>query len=328
MRHIQFGPNDTVIDIRRDSVFKSAFTTDSPPSQGALRALISAFIGRNVQVLTIIANEPPAPNLRDRQIRYDIRVKFDQGELANVEMTLHPGGFEPLRFEYYTARLHAAQKIRGQGYGNLASAWQINFVSAQRLFPDDFFLHRFEYYDRERVISLGGRTRILVVELAKVEGLLSKPVEDLSPVERWAVFFRYAAVPEWREQINEIMNKEEGIAMAGEMLLTVTQEEIEEARRETALKIQQDWDSYMAEAWEKGLAEGRAQGRAEGRAEGESKGLAEGESKGRAEGEVKGLAKARQEKLESARKLKALGVPLDKIAAGLDLSSEDIGLVQ
>jgi predicted transposase/invertase (TIGR01784 family) len=166
MRHIRFGPEDTVIDIRRDSVFKAVFTAGSPSSQGALGALISACIGRKLEVLTIIANEPPAPDIRDRQIRYDIRVKLDRGELVNVEMTLHPGGFEPFRFEYYTARLHAAQELRGRqkDYRNLAPAWQINLVSARRLFPDDSFFHHFEYYDRERGISLGGRTHILVIE--------------------------------------------------------------------------------------------------------------------------------------------------------------------
>jgi predicted transposase YdaD len=96
--------------------------------------------------------------------------------------------------------------------------------------------------------------------------------------------------------INRLMKQEEGIAMAGEMLLTVTREEIEQAQKETALKIELDWQSYMAEAWE----------------EGEANGLAAGE------------AKARQEKLESARRLKAMGIPPDKIAAGLDLPPEDI----
>jgi predicted transposase/invertase (TIGR01784 family) len=297
MRHIQFGPGDFISDIRGDSVFKAAFTADSPLSRDALRSLISAFIGRNVQVLTVIANEPPAPDLKDRQIRYDIRVKFDRGELANVEMTLHPGGFEPFRFEYYTARLHAAQEIRGrQSYGNLASAWQINFVSARRLFPDESFFHQFEYYDQERGVSLGGLTRILVVELEKVKNALSRPVAEMSRMERWAVFFRYAADGERRELINELMDKEEGIGMAGEMLLTVTRKEIERARRETALKIKMDWTSYMSEARDEGLARGLA----------------------------KGEAKARREKLESARRLKSMGVPLDKIAAGLDLPPEDI----
>jgi hypothetical protein len=101
MQTIQFGPDDDIIEICRDNVFKAAFTRDNPASQGALRKLLSAYIGREVEVIAVTANEPPASDIRDRQIRYDIRVKFDQGELANVEMTLHPRQFEPLRIEYY-----------------------------------------------------------------------------------------------------------------------------------------------------------------------------------------------------------------------------------
>jgi predicted transposase/invertase (TIGR01784 family) len=309
MYHFQFSPDDTVIDICRDKAFKAAFTTDNPTSQGALRSLISAYIGRKVEALTVIANEPAPADLRDRQIRYDLRVKVDGGELANVEVTLYPSSFEALRFEYYLARLHAGQAVRGgRDYRKLAPAWQINFVSGRKLFSDQWCIHQFEYYDPERGISLGGRTRIIVVELEKVGQLLEKPVERLSAVERWAVFFRYAADPEKRNLVNGLMKAEEGIAMAGEMLVTVTQDEIDQARKEQAYKLEMDWYCDMAEfcdeAREEGLAEGREEGLAKGREEGE--------------------AQARREKLEAARKLKDLGVPPEKIAAGLGLSPEEI----
>jgi predicted transposase/invertase (TIGR01784 family) len=88
--------------------------------------------------------------------------------------------------------------------------------------------------------------------------------------------------------------------MAGEMLLTVSQDEIEQARRETDLKIELDWQSYMAEA--------------------EAKGLAAGEAKGLAQG----LAKARQEKLEFARSMKADGFAPEQIRKYTGLPPEDI----
>ncbi|MDR2079147.1 MAG: Rpn family recombination-promoting nuclease/putative transposase [Treponema sp.] len=321
MRHIQFSPHDTIIDIRKDRVFKAAFTADSPLSQGALRALISAFVGRKVEALTLIANEPAPSDIRDRQFRYDIRVKFDGGELANVEVTLRPGDFETLRFEYYLARLHTSQDIRGRtGYHTLMPSWQINFVSGRKLFKDEWYIHHFEYYDGERGVSLGGRTHIIAVELEKVERILNTPVEGMSAVERWAAFFRYAGDEGKRDLVNGLMKAEEGIAMAGEMLLTVSQDEIELAQRETELKIELDWESYMNEARQEGLSKGLAEGQAKGRQEG----LVEGQAKGRQEGLVEGQAKARQEKLESARRLKAMGIPPDKIAVGLGLSPEDI----
>ena len=171
-------------------------------------------------------------------------------------------------------------------------SWQINFVSGRDLFQDRWWIHHFEYYDRDRGVSLGGRTRIITVELDKVRSIVEKPVEGMSAAERWAAFLRYAGDLGKRELVNGLMEAEEGIAMAGEMLLTVSRDEVEQAQKEMALKIELDWQSDLSEARKEGLAEGEA--------------------------------KARQEKFESARRLKALGVPPDKIAAGLGLSPEDV----
>ncbi|MCL2443192.1 MAG: Rpn family recombination-promoting nuclease/putative transposase [Treponema sp.] len=43
-------------------------------------------INREVTIIVITANEPPIANLRDRQIRFDINCKAENGELINVEM--------------------------------------------------------------------------------------------------------------------------------------------------------------------------------------------------------------------------------------------------
>ncbi|MDR1862704.1 MAG: Rpn family recombination-promoting nuclease/putative transposase, partial [Treponema sp.] len=147
MRTIQFAPDDDIIEICRDNVFKAIFTRDTPLSQGALKRLISAYIGRKVETAAVIANEPAALDIRDRQIRYDIRVKLDQGELANVEMTLFPRNFEPLRLEYYIARLFSGQEIRGtdKGFGDLADTYQIALIGSKRIYRDDALVHHFEY---------------------------------------------------------------------------------------------------------------------------------------------------------------------------------------
>jgi predicted transposase/invertase (TIGR01784 family) len=65
--------------------------------------------------------------------------------------------------------------------------------------------------------------------------------------------------------------------------------------------------------------------RREGLAEGRAEGLAEGREEGRAEGREEERERAYQEKRESARRLKDMGIPPDKIAAGLGLTVEEIG---
>jgi len=49
--------------------------------------------------MTISAKEPPIDNLRNRQIRFDINCKAENGDLMNVEMSLNPSSFEPDRQE-------------------------------------------------------------------------------------------------------------------------------------------------------------------------------------------------------------------------------------
>ncbi|MCL2126981.1 MAG: hypothetical protein FWH38_01890, partial [Treponema sp.] len=150
-----------------------------------------------------------------------------------------------------------------------------------RLFPDGDFFHLFEYYDQARRISLNGRSRIITVELSKLETIVEKPAEQMSIPERWAVYFEYLTDRSKRGKINEILTYEEGIAMASGVLMTVSRDEEERARIMRDEKIELDYQSYMA--WAK--KEGRAEGLAEGRAEGRTEGLAKGRAEGMAEGE-------------------------------------------
>ncbi|MDR2701789.1 MAG: Rpn family recombination-promoting nuclease/putative transposase [Spirochaetaceae bacterium] len=110
---IRFNDADDLIDICLDNVFKAVFTRDTPASQLALSKLVSALIGREVSIIAISANEPPIDNLRDRQIRFDINYKAENGELVNVEMSLNPDTFEPVRLEFYTGKLFTGQDVRG-----------------------------------------------------------------------------------------------------------------------------------------------------------------------------------------------------------------------
>jgi flagellar biosynthesis/type III secretory pathway protein FliH len=128
----------------------------------------------------------------------------------------------------------------------------------------------------------------------------------------WALFFRYAKERERRALVNELLRREEGIAMAGEVLLTVSRDEIERARLDSEYEGCLDRQAERADA--------RWEGRTEGLVEGRAEGLAEGEAKGRAEE----AERAYQEKLESGRKLKDMGFPPDKIAMGLGFTLEEI----
>jgi len=286
-----FGDEESVIDIRYDPVFKAVFTKDTYESRGALSRLISALIGRNVAVETIIANEPPIDDTRQRYLRFDVACKTEKDEFVNVEMAFNPIASEPVRLEYHVSRLFAGQDLHGKDkkYDDLKETYQIAILANEKFYDDESFIHNFVYCDFENCISLGGRTKIITVELVKTEPAAGKPVEEMTNAELWAVFFQYLTDPEKRDKIIEIINQEEGIAMAVDTLINITKDEVEFARMTTLIKSELDWRSGMADAEKKGRNEGR-----------------------------------NEANLENARKMKSMGFLTEQIQAVTGLSSEII----
>jgi peptidoglycan hydrolase CwlO-like protein len=74
----------------------------------------------------------------------------------------------------------------------------------------------------------------------------------MSYEELWAFFFRYGPDATYRGLINEIMEVEEGIAMAGEELLTVTEDERLQAWLMSAEKYDLDLRNDLTEARQEG----------------------------------------------------------------------------
>jgi len=150
----EWGPfpfgDRAVLDIRYDPVFKAVFTKETTNSRTALSHLISSLIGRTVTVDTIIANEPPIDDTRQRYLRFDIACKTGKGELINVEMAFNPYASEPVRLEYHAARLFVGQGLHGQDktYDDLKETYQIAILAKERFFPDENFVHNFLYYDQ------------------------------------------------------------------------------------------------------------------------------------------------------------------------------------
>jgi len=257
-----FSQFDDLLNICKDNVFKAVFARDSKDSRRALSRLVSAVIGRELEVVSIMANEPAPESVTDRLVRFDINCRAKDGEPIDVEMCLNPDKFEPVRLEFYAARLFVTQDIHGseKTYRDLKRTYQIAILAEGTFFADGDFLHGFEYYDPVRNMSLGGRTRIFTLELSKLGEVVKKPAREMSNPEFWAVFFRYHGDPGMRGKINEIAVLEEGIAMAGGVLLNISRDENQRARLESEYKGQLDYQSKMVQAKREGIEEGEAIG--------------------------------------------------------------------
>ena len=262
---IFFDENDDILDICHDNVFKAVFTRGTPTSQRALSKLISAIIGREVAVIAISANEPPIDNIRDRQIRFDINCRAENGELINIEMSLNPDSFELVRLEFYAGKLFTGQDIRGTGksYDGLKQAYQIAILAKERFFQDEKFFHSFEYYDPICGVFLNGRSRIITLELSKLDGILNKSIDKMNNQEQWVIFFKYLTDKSKRREINEIVKFNEGIAMASKVLKNISKDEIERARLMSEYKYELDTQSKLVTAKREGIQEGMKKGKQE-----------------------------------------------------------------
>ncbi|AEF82358.1 PD-(D/E)XK nuclease family transposase [Leadbettera azotonutricia] len=290
MKRIHFSDDEALFDICTDGVFKSIFTQETPNSRGALNKLLSAILEKDLKVITVTANEPSINDRRERQIRFDINVEFETGQHANVEITVRPNEFETLRMEYYVCKLLLTQGIKGKSrsYRNLEPTYHISIIEKEKLFSDNKLVHRFEYYDRENKVPLGGRTAIITLELQKAGRLAEKPIPNMTSLERWSLFFRYFSLKKQRALINELLKYEEGITMAGAVVKGWTQEEIEAVNAISQEKREMDLIMYAKElkqmeriAREKQANEKKLQKATEkSLKEGLKKGLKEGQQKG------------------------------------------------
>jgi predicted transposase/invertase (TIGR01784 family) len=265
--------SEYIIDICQDGVFKAVFTKDTPQSKAALTSLLSAFIGKELTVLTITTNEVPIDDVHERQLRYDISVAFNDGELANIEITVNPKPAENVRMEYHLARLFVTQNIKGteRSFRDLKPTYQLSIIAGHNVFKDEAWDHTFVYFDPVRKIALGGRTAIIAVELAKLKEVVKKPPTEMTRQERWAVYFGYYTDSEKQGLLREIEALEEGITMAETVMKGFTQSELEALRKLSEDMAQLDWEEELY--WAK------QDGKEEGIVIGEKKGIAIGEKK-------------------------------------------------
>lgn len=258
---IRLTAGDELLSPCFDFIFKAIFTSGTEDSQFTLKRFLSVVIGQEITEVEVIQNEPAVEGEQDKQIRYDIACKFDNGELANVEMNLSASSSEPQRLEYYVSRLLLTQEVKGKLYKDLKNTYQITMIVDGSICKDDKFLHKFKYYDEVNDISLKGVTQIITMEMCKLK---NRTIEELTRAECWAMWFKYANDPEKRELINELIGEEEGLEMATKTLLAFSKTQEAKIRAMWKEKAELDYRNDMLSADEEGFERGIEQGKIEG----------------------------------------------------------------
>ena len=260
-----------------DRIFKLILA--SPDGKPALIDLVSALLGKSVVNVVVRNSEIPPEDTQEKAERLDLNCGIDDGSQIDLEMQASrieeeddrsDNGFQNLKGKgiYYLCDLHSSQPSKGlKRYDKLARTYQVTFCS-YTVFPERTnFLNTFSLrHDKDNRL-LSDALHVIYVELSKLKEILKKPVADMTDLEKWAVFFRYADSRRYRDTVNEVIKSKEAMQMAGSLLMSVSQDERERAvfrsRRMYQTDMQSNWNTAFDNGEKQGMAKGVAKGRTE-----------------------------------------------------------------
>ena len=245
-----------------DRVFKLILT--SPESKTGLINLISSIIGRTVVDVVLLPNELAPGDTEEKAERFDVNCKIDDGSQINLEMQAShmvedlDGQHKNLKGKsiYYLTDLHSSQPAKGmRRYDRLSRSYQITFCS-YTVFPNmQDYVNSFSLRHDTTGELLSSAISLTFVELSKLGEVVKKPISDMSVLDKWSVFFQYAPDLEHRDVVNRVIESEEVLQVAGNLLMSISQNERERAIFRSRRKFQTDLQSDLATAEDRGRVE-------------------------------------------------------------------------
>jgi predicted transposase/invertase (TIGR01784 family) len=279
-----------------DRIFKAILT--SPQAKPFLMKLVSRIIGRRIIDVTVHNNELPISDTQEKAEHFDVNTTIDDGSQVNLEMQARHMKEDPGvnhnnlkgRSIYYLCDLHSSQPAIGQQrYDRLVRTYQVTFCS-YTVFPNrKEYMNTFSMRHDVDNELLHDAIQVVIIELSKLEDIVKKPVETMTDMEKFSIFFEYAEDPAYREIVNKVIESEEVLIVAGNVLMNISQDERERAIYLSRKKYQMDMESNLATARDNGRAEGRLEG-----------------------------------SLAIARNLLSLDIPIDKIITATGLTREEV----
>ena len=300
----------TRMPLYNDYVFHRVYGSDTEESRAALMGLLNIILERKADPIRSLEIKNPIDLgdwILDKDTTMDIKAQTDSGEILTIEMQVSHLKDYRCRTLFYGGRLVNSSLQSGKPYDKMKKSIVVSIIQ-NKLFSKEIGCHSiFDVREQKTGHRLCDRLEFHFLELGK--GDPNKPMEDMTSIEKLAVYLRYADDADYKDSVQEICESEEGINMAENLYRKATKEEREAAWAECRMMYQHDQASMREDARAKGRAEGRAEGLAEGLAAGREAGLTEG---------------AAQKQREIAKNLKESGIQIDVIAKNTGLTPEEI----
>jgi predicted transposase/invertase (TIGR01784 family) len=315
-------------DLLIDDVFKLVFGRESTKDV-MIEFLNQVIPDRKIEDLEFIDKEMHPVERDSKGSVYDMFCKTDDGSRIIVEVQRRKQPFYPERALYYSTFQIQRQVEAGTEEYDFLPVYVVNIL--------DFLMEKnstcqkvkttYRLYEDESHKLLTNKVTFIFIELPKFK----KSLKELDGNILEGMYFCFKHISRLKEkprvldhqiftkifETTEFYNMDE--ETRNKVLAKMTTE------RDLRNQMRYARNEAIEEGRAKGLAQGLAQGLAEGKAEGLAQGLAEGRAEGKAEGLAQGLAEGRAEaKAEAIRKMLEAKLPIEQVAAIMEMSVEEI----
>lgn len=261
-----------LLNPRLDPTFKALFTQETKESNAALESFLSSILGRKIRDVRLTSNEPPVDTIELMQMSFDVSVVFDDGEKASIEMQGRSQNYDyGTRSEIQAARLLNNNAKKGSDW-DVEKVYQIsvlNFHYSQ----DDRTEMSWYTMKNQNGKELSRHLNIIYIDLLEIKKLFGKPVEELSPLQKWGLYLSYADDSDKIAYIESIAKSEEGIMEAQTIIQHMSEEDSNWFREFSYDKARRDYNTLMKNAQKKGLEKGLEKGLQEGIEQGVQHGI-------------------------------------------------------
>ena len=257
-------PNPTaLLSPLYDSTFKGIFTQETEDSNLALQSFISAVVGRVVKNVLLKPNEPAKDTPGQKGMSYDISIEFDNGELSDIEMQAFKQKYDyEIRAEIQSARLLNNNTKKGDNW-NSPKVYQISILNFHYRKDDNKILSWYTMKN-ESAEGLSDRQNIIFIDLQTIRKKLRTPIEELTPIEKWGLFFSYVDNEKEADYISEIVRSEKGIMAAEKTVKYMSEADDNWFVQNSRFIAERDKNTQLHNAekkgWEEGLQQGLKQG--------------------------------------------------------------------
>lgn len=253
-------PNPTaLLSPLYDSTFKGIFTQETEDSNLALQSFVSAVLGRSVKNVILKPNEPAKDSSNQKGMSYDISIEFDNGEISDIEMQAFKQEYEyEIRAEIQAARLLNNNAKKGDVWDS-PKVYQISILNFHYGNDDNKEMAWYTMKD-ESGRNLSDRQNIIFIDLKTIRKKLGTPIEELTPVDKWGLFFSYVDNEKEADYISELVRSEKGIMAAENTVKYMSEADDNWFVQNSRYIAERDKNTQIHNAEKRGREEGLQQG--------------------------------------------------------------------